>query len=146
MAQTEEPSTKALQRWLILVACFRLLSVGIGIFKPDKFKTTLFDLAPSFVNPLFGRLFAAWTMVTCILCVACAWQPTNRAIYSVTLCSFLVALAFFLSESIIFKTVGLRALASPLIVAGISVAWMSAGFNYYTREAMFCSGDPSKSQ
>lgn len=34
------------------------------------------------VNPLFGRLFAAWTTVTCMLCLICASNPTNRAIYS----------------------------------------------------------------
>lgn len=33
------------------------------------------------VTPMLGRLFAAWTSVTCVLCLACARDPTNRSIY-----------------------------------------------------------------
>jgi len=55
------------------------------------------------VNPLFGRLFAAWTSVTCILCVACAWQPTNRALY----CEYELSLKAFRGSDFIRKVLGI---------------------------------------
>lgn len=39
-------SVKALARWLVVVACLRLLSVYIGIFSPEYFRTKLIDLRP----------------------------------------------------------------------------------------------------
>jgi hypothetical protein len=33
------------------------------------------------VNDLYGRLFATWTLLTCGLCLICARNPTNPAIY-----------------------------------------------------------------
>jgi hypothetical protein len=33
------------------------------------------------VNDLYGRLFATWTTLTCGLCLICARNPTNAAIY-----------------------------------------------------------------
>mmetsp|Transcript_17304 Transcript_17304/g.29539 ORF Transcript_17304/g.29539 Transcript_17304/m.29539 type:complete len:130 (+) Transcript_17304:36-425(+) len=118
----------ALQRWLVIVACLRVLSVVIGVFYPAKFKTTLIDRRPDLVTPLFGRLFAAWTTVTCILCLVCAYEPSNWATYTATLASFVVALVFFLSEVAIFKTVSVRCAMSPFIVAGVSTVWMLAEY------------------
>lgn len=125
-------SVLLLQRWLFLVACLRLLSVYIGIFDPEKFRIALIDLEPQLVNDLYGRLFATWTLLTCGLCLICARNPTNPAIYGATLLSFVVALVHFLSELLIFKTMSIKGAASPMVVAGLSVLWMGAGWNYYT--------------
>eukprot|EP00877_Chromochloris_zofingiensis_P006908 jgi/Chrzof1/2470/Cz11g16270.t1 len=125
-------STMLLQRWLVIVACLRLLSVYIGLFQPDKFRLALIDLQPELVNDLYGRLFATWTFLTCCLCLACARDITNPSIYGVTLLSFVVALLHFLSELLIFKTMSIKGAASPMIVAGLSTLWMGAGWNYYT--------------
>lgn len=119
-----------------MVAALRTLSVVIGIFNVDKFKTTLIDRHPELVTPLFGRLFAAWTSVTCALCLICAWNPTNRGVYTATWVSFLVALLFFLSELMVFRTVSLKAALSPMIVASVSALWMGLGFNYYTNDVL----------
>lgn len=133
-----------LRRWLILVAALRLLSVVIGLWKPDTFKTKVFDLQPEAVTDLLGRLFAAWTTVTCILCLMCARDPTNKFIYGATLASFLVALAFFIPELLIHKTMSLKCALSPMIVAGLSTTWMVLGYNYYTGHCLTASTLASK--
>lgn len=38
------------------------------------------------VNELYGRLFATWTLLTCGLCLICARNPTNAAIYGERAC------------------------------------------------------------
>ena len=74
-----------------------------------------------------------WTAVTCCLCLTCARDPRVAPIYAATLASFLLALAFFAGEALVFKTMSLKSAAQPGIVAGVSSAWMAAGFSYYTR-------------
>eukprot|EP00878_Enallax_costatus_P003825 GHUV01004041.1.p1 GENE.GHUV01004041.1~~GHUV01004041.1.p1 ORF type:complete len:159 (+),score=27.27 GHUV01004041.1:183-659(+) len=125
-------SVKALSRWLVVVAALRLLSVYIGIFDPVKFRTALIDLQPALVSDLYGRLFATWTLLTCGLCLICARNPTNSAIYGATLLSFVVALLHFLTELFLFKTMSIKGAAAPMVIAGLSTLWMGAGWNYYT--------------
>ncbi|KAF8060619.1 rplL [Scenedesmus sp. PABB004] len=122
----------ALSRWLVVVAGLRLLSVYIGLFDPGRFRTALIDLQPGLVNDLYGRLFATWTVLTCGLCLICARNPTNAAIYGATLLSFVVALTHFATELLVFKTMSLRGAAAPMVIAGLSTLWMGAGWNYYT--------------
>ncbi|KAG2439908.1 hypothetical protein HYH02_010537 [Chlamydomonas schloesseri] len=122
----------ALQRWLVLVAGLRMLAVVIGIFVPNKLKSQVFDRRPDLVTPLLGRLFAAWTLMTCALCLACARDPTNKTVYLTTLFSFAVALVFFLGELLIFRTLSIRGAISPMIVATTSTIWLALGFEFYT--------------
>ncbi|PNH04007.1 putative H/ACA ribonucleoprotein complex subunit 1-like protein 1 [Tetrabaena socialis] len=51
----------------------------------------------------------------------------------VTLFSFVIALAFFLSEMLIFKTVSIRGAFSPMFVATTSTVWLAAGWSFYTK-------------
>eukprot|EP00879_Flechtneria_rotunda_P020604 GHRR01021681.1.p1 GENE.GHRR01021681.1~~GHRR01021681.1.p1 ORF type:complete len:168 (+),score=42.60 GHRR01021681.1:158-661(+) len=125
-------SVKALSRWLALVAALRLLSVYIGIFDPARFRQALIDLQPDLVNDLYGRLFATWTLLTCGLCLICARNPTNSAIYGATLLSFVVALIHFITELLVFRTMSIKGAATPMVIAGLSTLWMGAGWNYYT--------------
>ncbi|EFJ47056.1 hypothetical protein VOLCADRAFT_105276 [Volvox carteri f. nagariensis] len=122
----------ALKRWLVVVASLRMLAVVIGIFAPNKLKSQVFDRKPELVSNLLGRLFAAWTLMTCALCLACAMDPSNKTVYGTTLFSFVVALLFFLSELLVYKTVTIRGALSPMIIASISTAWLSLGWDFYT--------------
>lgn len=118
----------ALKRWLLVVAALRMLAVFIGIFAPNKLKSTVFDRRPDLVSPLLGRLFAAWTIMTCALCVACSLDTNNETLYATTLFSFVVAWVFFVSEVFICKTVTLRGAMSPFIVATVSAVWLALGY------------------
>jgi len=129
------PSVVALRRYLVFVAGLRLMSVYIGMFHPHRLHTNLFDNAGGSVNDLFGRTFAMWTTLSCMLCLCCARNPCNKIVYGATLASFVIALLFFLGELCVFKTLGWRTALQPLVVALISAVWMSLGWNYYTTMA-----------
>eukprot|EP01023_Acetabularia_acetabulum_P043799 TRINITY_DN4379_c0_g1_i1.p1 TRINITY_DN4379_c0_g1~~TRINITY_DN4379_c0_g1_i1.p1 ORF type:complete len:160 (-),score=14.66 TRINITY_DN4379_c0_g1_i1:195-617(-) len=122
---------KLLSGWLVIVAMLRLLSVYLGYFNYEYLQTRLFTLAGSQVTPLYGRTFATWTLVTCCLCLICACDNTNPAIYGATLFSFVAALIHFSTELILYKTMSIEGAMSPGIIAGVSVVWMTLGWNYY---------------
>lgn len=139
------PSVTALRRWLVFVAFLRLFSVGLGFAAPQRLHTNLYTERPDLVNELQGRTFAIWTLTTCILCLICARNPCVPAIYGATLLSFLVALAHFLLELLVFQTCGWKTAAQPMVVAGVSALWMGLGWNYYTTYAPQAVG-PSMSE
>lgn len=85
--------------------------VYVGLFQVEKFRTNLFPLATNQgacrvtrrserrrvgeadvlttcvrkngkpVTDLYGRTFATWTSVTCVLCIVCARNVSSPAIY-----------------------------------------------------------------
>ena len=74
-----------------------------------------------------------WTAVTCCLCLTCARDPRVAPVYAATLASFLLALAFFAGEALLFRTMSLKSAAQPGVIAAVSSAWMGAGWTYYVR-------------
>ncbi|PSC67555.1 hypothetical protein C2E20_8779 [Micractinium conductrix] len=129
------PSVTALRRWLVFVALLRLFSVVLGYAEPQRFQTNLYNKQPDGVTDLAGRIFATWTLTSCILCLICARNPCVPAIYGATLASFLVALLHFLMELTLFQTMSLKFALQPMAVATISSLWMALGWNYYTAYA-----------
>lgn len=129
------PSVTALRRWLVFVALLRLFSVVLGYAQPHRFQTNLYNKQPDGVTDLAGRIFATWTLTSCMLCLICARNPCVPAIYGATLGSFLIALLHFAMELALFQTMSLKFALQPMIVAGISSLWMALGWNYYTAYA-----------
>ena len=124
-------SATYLSYWLLFAAALRSLAVVIGVFFPDVLKTKVFRSRPDYVNPLYGRTFAAWTFVTCMLCVLCAFNMQEPTLYLATLGSFSVALLHLGSEFVVFRTSDLKGSLSPLIVATVSIVWMVYGWGRY---------------
>lgn len=116
-----------LGRWLVLVGALRVLSTVMGLMNPAVLQQSLYPLAQEF-TPLAGRIFAAWTGVTCALCFLCAHSgcAPDSPVFMATMASFVLALAHFGMELVVFKTMSVRSIASPGIVATISLCWMSA--------------------
>lgn len=121
-----------LSSWLIFAASLRVLSVFIGFMKPDLFKTKVFRLRPDYVNPLYGRTFATWTAVTCMLCVLCAFNMKEPTLYLATIGSFVAALLHFGTELLVYKTVDIKGAMSPFLIASISIVWMVWGWGKYS--------------
>eukprot|EP00741_Cyanophora_paradoxa_P016452 tig00020918_g15885.t1 len=115
----------ALRTWLCLAACLRLLAVYLGFFNVQRFRSNLFSLRQDQVTDLYGRTFAIWTLVTCTLCVLCAIYIQSAGIFIATLASFALALVHFSTELLFFKTMTFVNALPTLIVAGVSVVWMS---------------------
>ena len=114
--------------WLYVVAALRLLSVGIGYTRPLTLAKRVFPTpASAQVTPLMGRTFGIWTLVTCTLCVLCAQEPDpNASIFLATFLSFVYAGGYFVLELVVYKTVTVKSVLSPAVVAGTSVVWMGA--------------------
>lgn len=70
------------------------------------------------VADVHGRTFAVWTLLTCTLCVLCALNLSNRALYQATFLSFVYALGYFLIECFIYGTMAPKNVASLFIFAG----------------------------
>jgi hypothetical protein len=114
-----------LSYWLLFAAALRMLSVGIGLMSPNTFKSKVYRLRPDLVNPLVGRTFASWTLVTCMLCVFCALHLEEPALYSATMASFAVAWLTFVAEFVVFKTVDIKGGLSPMVISTVSLVWMA---------------------
>lgn len=118
-----------LRWWLLLVAALRFFSVYAGYFNPWALRVAVFSKAD--VTDVHARTFAVWTAVTCTLCVLCSADLRSRGLYAATLASFAIALVYFLAEYVIYETVAPANLASPCIVAGVSIVWMLASWRRY---------------
>jgi Erg28 like protein len=121
-----------LKYWLLFAAALRMLSVGVALFKPDLLKSKVYRLRPDWVNPMGGRVFASWTLVTCMLCVLCAFRMQEPTLYLATLGSFIVAFINFAAEFLVFQTVDFKGFMSPFIVSSISITWLIAGWGTYS--------------
>ncbi|MCJ1411107.1 ergosterol biosynthesis protein [Ptychographa xylographoides] len=84
------------------------------------------------VTPLHARTFGVWSLVTCIVRIYAAYNISNPALYQLTLWTYIVGIAHFTSEWLVFGTAewGMP-LASPVVVAGGSLIWMLAQWGYY---------------
>ncbi len=114
-----------LSYWLLFVASLRLLSVLIGYFSPFTFRAQLFNRQPDQVTTLQARSFAVWTLLTCSLCIICAFNLNEYGIYLATTISFYVAFGFFVLEFFVYKTLKVNKFIQPGIVATVSALWMT---------------------
>ncbi|KXZ49416.1 hypothetical protein GPECTOR_21g642 [Gonium pectorale] len=55
-----------------------------------------------------------------------------RMLAGTTLFSFGVALVFFLSELLVYKTLSIRGAIMPMIIATTSTVWLAVGWEFYT--------------
>ncbi len=68
-------------------------------------------------TPLAGRTFAVWTAVTCVVCVGTAADPSNASLLRVCGATFVAALGYFAGEFFVYRTVSLRTVIRPAIIA-----------------------------
>jgi len=76
------------------------------------------------VSALGARLFSVWCSITCALCLFLSYNLDNRALFVVTFFSFAVALLFFMSEVLVYRTVSLRGVWMQGVVASTSLVLM----------------------
>ncbi|CAM6102622.1 unnamed protein product [Calypogeia fissa] len=107
--------------WLICVGLLRLSSVWFGFFDIWALRLAVFPE----MTDIHGRTFATWTLLTCTLCFLTAITlQKNKTLYLATFLSFVYALAHFLVEHFIYKSMPLRGLATTGFFAGTSIIWM----------------------
>jgi len=116
---------RSLQGWIFVVGQVALGNT-ISCYVDHSFLgSRLYTGAPEKANDLAARLFGVWTLMSALLRLSCAILIKNRALFNLTLLSFVIAFVHFLSEAFIYKTAPLTiGVITPMIVSGISTLWM----------------------
>ncbi|GJP86175.1 hypothetical protein CLOP_g16233, partial [Closterium sp. NIES-67] len=113
---------KPLGYWLLLVAFARFSSVYFGYFNIWALQVAVYSKRT--MSDVHGRTFAAWTAVTCTLCILCALHLESRPLFLATFASFVIALVHFLLELLVYKTMTVKNFAAPCFFASVSALWM----------------------
>ncbi|KIJ51560.1 hypothetical protein M422DRAFT_776788 [Sphaerobolus stellatus SS14] len=94
----------------------------------------IYSRSPNEVTALQSRTFAVWTWISAVIRLTCAYHIHNKAIYDVTMWSYVGALVHFASEWLLFRTADFGSgLLGPLIVAPLSLAWMWTQYDFYVK-------------
>ena len=82
---------------------------------------------------LSARLFGTWTLLAAVVRTYAAYSITDTGVYAGALFTYVLALAHFTSEWLVYKTTSFaKGLATPFAVATLTTGWMLAQSGYYT--------------
>ncbi|XP_077123663.1 ergosterol biosynthetic protein 28 homolog [Ranitomeya variabilis] len=120
-----------LRSWLMMVA---IIAAGntLQSFRDHSFLSDkLYTGKPGQVNGLQARTFGIWTLLSSVIRCACAIDIKNKMLYHITLWTFIMALAHFLSEVWVYHTAQMTiGVMAPLMVASFSIMGMVIGYQY----------------
>ncbi|MCJ1370704.1 ergosterol biosynthesis protein [Loxospora ochrophaea] len=122
-----------LPKWLLLVS---IISVGNSIqaYSTLSYTRRVYSGPKSGVTSLSSRTFGTWSLVSSIIRFYAAYNVSDSLIYQLTLWTYVIGIAHFTSEWLIFNSASMgKGLASPLIVASASLAWMLTQWGWYVR-------------
>jgi Erg28 like protein len=120
-----------LPSWLLFISAVSLFN-SVQNYTTLSLTRRVYAAQPAQTTPLSARTFGTWTAITSIVRLYAAYHITNPQVYQLALFSYVVALAHFLSEWLIFKTARLGAgLTGPLVVATTSLVWMVSQWEFY---------------
>ncbi|XP_047915905.1 ergosterol biosynthetic protein 28 homolog isoform X1 [Anser cygnoides] len=126
-----------LRSWLLMVS---VIAAGntLQCFRDYSFVSEkLYTASPGLVNGLQARTFGIWTLLSSVVRCLCALDIRNQTLYYITLFTFFMALAHFLSEVFIYHTAALTmGIMAPLMVASFSILGMLIGLQYLEVEAL----------
>jgi hypothetical protein len=84
------------------------------------------------VNPLSSRTFGTWTFLSSVIRLYAAYNISDPLIYQLALWTYVIALAHFASEWLVFGTAKMgKGLVGPLCVASGSLIWMLLKWEVY---------------
>ncbi|XP_030855385.1 probable ergosterol biosynthetic protein 28 [Strongylocentrotus purpuratus] len=138
--------TKVLRFWIFLVG-FMAVGTAMQAFMESSFLATrMYTQAQEMVNAVLGRLFGTWTLLAGAVRMMCSYDIRNRAVYDLTLFSFILAFLHFATEYLLFQTVELSfGVVSPLVISGVSIVMMLQGY-YFVFEEDEVSPTPTESK
>ncbi|XP_075703994.1 ergosterol biosynthetic protein 28 homolog [Rhinoderma darwinii] len=120
-----------LRSWLMVVA---IIAAGntLQSFRDHSFLSDkLYTGKPQHVNGLQARTFGVWTLLSSVIRCTCAIDIQNKTLYHITLWTFIMALAHFLSEVWVYHTAHVTiGIMAPLMVASFSILGMLIGFQF----------------
>ncbi|KAN0132992.1 Erg28 [Lactarius tabidus] len=119
--------------WQMVVAASALFNT-VQNFVTLSLTKRLYNNVPAAqpVTSLQARTFAIWTLTSSAVRFYAAYNIRNKAIYDVTLLTYLFAFAHFSSEILIFRTAKISIpVLSPVIVSTVSLIWMISQYDFY---------------
>jgi len=122
-----------LPKWQLLVAVVAVLN-SFQNFLTVEFTRRVYSNKPEQVTGLCSRTFGTWTLLSGIIRLYCAYHIDEKAVYDITIWTYVVVLFHFGSEWLHFRTSNLGAgLYGPLIVGTTSLTWMLAQYSFYVK-------------
>ncbi|KAL8962801.1 MAG: hypothetical protein Q9193_000854 [Seirophora villosa] len=126
-------SSGLLPYWLLMVVAFSILNT-IQCYKSAHFARRTFN-GPSSeaeVTPFASRLFGSWSFLSALIRLYAAYHIHDAHLYFLALCTYLIVLAHFAGELLVYGTMKVGGgLAPPLFVASTSVVWMLTQWSFY---------------
>lgn len=84
------------------------------------------------VNPLSGRTFGTWTLLSSVVRMYAAYYVNSPIAYDLALWTYGIALFHFVSEWLVYGSAQPKGrFVGPLIVASSTVAWMFTQRSWY---------------
>jgi hypothetical protein len=80
---------------------------------------------------LLARVYAVKNVYTAMIRLYAAYDPTNTAIYDLTILTFIGVLGLYGSERFVFRTVAHRESMFPFVTAGTGLIWMVMQRGHY---------------
>ncbi|CBQ72010.1 related to ERG28-involved in synthesis of ergosterol [Sporisorium reilianum SRZ2] len=125
-----------LPRWLLVVAAMAHLNGANNFIKPS-FSAKVYSTAGTQITPLSARLFGVWNFTSAIIRGYAAYNIHDKVAYELCMWSFVIALAHFISETLVYKTAKLGpGMISPLIVASSSLTAMYLQYGSYVHKSL----------
>ncbi|KAL7417154.1 Erg28 like protein-domain-containing protein [Mrakia frigida] len=123
--------------WMLFVstlACFNTVQNYISPTLTRK----VYAGKPDQVTPLSNRTFGIWTLVSALIRLYAAYNITNKELYQLAFCSYIIAFVHFNSELLIYRTCTIgKGWLGPAIVSTTSLIWMSKQSAFYTGASLF---------
>ena len=92
-------------------------------------------VAATQINELTAHIYGTWTCLSGTVRLYAAYKLNNPEVYSIALCTFVIAFGHFVLEWIYFKRVKAeKGLVSALLVSSGSIVWMITQRKYYLSE------------
>ncbi|KAL1959753.1 hypothetical protein VTO42DRAFT_1339 [Malbranchea cinnamomea] len=118
-----------LPKWLFFVSVVSFLNTTQA-FTSSTYTGQLYSSAS--VTPHASRLFGTWTLLSSIIRLYGAYYINEPHVYDLTMVTYGVALAHFVSEWQVFGSATAKGrFLGPLIVASTSLAWMWTQRGFY---------------
>lgn len=122
-----------LPKWLLFISVVSVFNSLQTYISGLELTRRVYENKPAETTSLSARTFGTWTFVSCVIRFYGAMYLQEEHIFQLTFISYLIAIAHFGSELLIFRTCKLgKGFMGPLVVASTSLIWMYNQKEYYT--------------
>ncbi|CEP63486.1 Erg28p LALA0_S08e03576g [Lachancea lanzarotensis] len=125
-----------LPKWLLFISVVSVFNSIQTYISGLELTRKVYERKPQETTKLSARTFGTWTFVSSVIRLYGALYLNEEHIYQLVCISYLVALAHFGSELLVFRTCKIgKGFMGPLLVSTTSLAWMYTQKEFYTGKA-----------